>query len=93
MSAPTNVDDLLDAIGRVLLWCFGFGILLLGLAFGVILLAKDRIYEIHGQWYDLTPNQFDVVFYSVLAFAKTCVFLFFLVPYVSIRLVLSKRRL
>jgi len=92
MSESTNVDDLLDAIAKVLIRCFGFGILLLALSFGVILLAKEQIYEIHGQWYDLTPNQFDLVFYSVLATAKTCVFLFFLVPYVSIRLVLSKRR-
>jgi len=92
MSEPTNVDDLLDAIARVLIRAFVIGLLLLGLSFATILLGKDMIHDVHGEWFDLTPNQFDLVFYSVLAIGKTFLFLLFLAPYVSIRLVLRKRR-
>jgi len=90
--SPTEVNDLLDAVAKVLLRCVVIGVLLLLLPFGVLLVAGDFVHSIHSKWFDVTRHEFDVIVYCSLTLGKTCVALFFLVPWLSIRLVLRKRK-
>jgi hypothetical protein len=81
--------ELLDAISKVLLRCTVFGFLLVLIWFAAYLLAGDLIRQ-QGSWFHLTPHELDVIHYCSIAFVKSCVLLFFLFPYVAIRLVLRK---
>ena len=93
MSNSTDVNDLLDAIAKVLLWCFVLGFLLLLIWVGVFVLAGDVIHDLHGKMFGLSPHELNLIHYCGIAFVKLCVFLFFLFPYIAIRMVLrtSKR--
>lgn len=90
--SPTEVNDLLDAVARVLSRCVVIGVLILLVAFGMVLVGDDLVYSIHGKWFDITRHEFQVIVYCTLALAKTCVAIFFLIPWLSIRLVLRKRK-
>ena len=87
----TQISEWLEVIAKVLLLCWLFGFLLLLFWFGVYAVAGDQVLKIHGTWFDLTKHDFDLMNYYGMAFVKVCVFLFFLVPYIAIRLVLRKR--
>ena len=91
MSNSTNVTDLLDALAKILLRCFVFGFLLLLIWVVVFVLAGDVIHNLHGKMFGLSPYELNVIHYCGIAFVKLCVFLFFLFPYIAIRMVLRKR--
>lgn len=88
----SDVNNLLDALAKVLLWCFVFGFIPLLVWFGLLVLAGDWVYEIHSQWFSLTRHEFDVIHYCGSGLLKLYVFLFFFFPYIAIRLVLRKRQ-
>jgi hypothetical protein len=92
VSVVSDTDELLDAIAKVLLRCLVFGFLLLLLWTAVIVFLPGPIYA-QGKWFGLSADEVDVIHYSGLAFVKMCVLLFFLFPYVSIRLVLRRKAL
>jgi len=48
------------------------------------------MYEIHSEWFDLSKHELAVIHYSGLMFAKVCVFLFFLIPYIACKLCTKK---
>jgi hypothetical protein len=86
-----NSIELLDAVAKVLLRCVVFGFALLLLWVGAFFLAGDVIYGVHGKLFGLTPHELDLIHYCGIAFVKLCVLLFFLFPYLAIRLVLRRR--
>lgn len=53
--------------------------------------ASDLIHNLHGKMFRLTEHELDLIHYCGMAFVKLCVFLFFLFPYIAIRMVLRKR--
>ena len=54
MPEPTQTDDPLDALGKVLLRCWIFGVILLLFWWGAITLADDLVFGVHGSMFDLT---------------------------------------
>jgi Family of unknown function (DUF6868) len=92
MSQSKEADALLDAIAKVLLRCVVFGILLLLLWMGVYLLAGDLVYRINGPLFGLTQHEMNLMHFYGIAIVKCCVLLFFLSPYLAIRLVLRKSK-
>lgn len=84
-----EINQLLDTVAKVLLRCFVLGFLLLLLWFFAYLAGGELIYR-QGTWFDLTPHEINVIHYCGMAFVKMCVLLFFLFPYIAIRLVLRK---
>jgi hypothetical protein len=92
MSQSKEADALLDAIAKVLLRCVVFGILLLLLWMGVYLLAGDLVYRINGPLFGLTQHEMNLMHFYGIVFVKCCVLLFFLFPYLAIRLVLRKSK-
>ena len=85
-------NKLLDVLAGVFLRCFVLAVCLLLFSFVFYLLAGDWAYSIHSRWFQLTRHDFDLMYYYVMAFMKIASFLFFLLPYVSIKLMLRKKQ-
>jgi hypothetical protein len=83
-----SVIDLLDAFSKVLVRCFFLGYALILLWVGVYLAAGNVLYAPANRLFGLTAHEADLVQYCGIAFVKCLVLLFFLFPYVAIRLVL-----
>jgi hypothetical protein len=92
MSQPDDLNRFFDMVAKVLLRCVVLGFLLLLLWLGAFSLAADVIYGVHGKLFGLTPHELDLIHYCGIAFVKLCVLLFFLFPYLAIRLVLRQAR-
>lgn len=92
MNEHDSNRELLEMTAQVLLRCFVGGVILLMTWFMVYLLATDWLYAINARWFSVTREQFVLVNFSGIAAAKIFIYLVFLIPYVSVRLVLMKNR-
>ena len=85
-----STRDFFDTLAKVLLRCwiisFGLGVF----SFVVFMLTGEIIHEIHGKMFGLSPHELDLIMYCGLGFFKLFVFIFFLFPWIAIRLVLRK---
>ncbi len=91
MSDPKNID-FFDMLAKVLLRCGVFGYLLLLLTFGVYMLAGETLYRLNGNLFSLSKHEFDLIIYGCIVSIKMIVLLFFLIPWLAIRLVLRKAK-
>lgn len=78
-----TVELIRDALG----WSAVINYAVLMLWFAGFALAHDWIYRLHGKWFKLSAERFDAVHYAGMAFFKICIFVFNLVPYLSLRIV------
>jgi heme/copper-type cytochrome/quinol oxidase subunit 2 len=85
-------DNLLDQVAGIFLRCFLMCYALLLLWFVLFMLAGNWAYSIQAGWFELSRHDFALVNYFGIAFTKICGIIFFLFPYVSIKLVLRKKR-
>jgi TRAP-type C4-dicarboxylate transport system permease small subunit len=84
--------NLMNNLAGILIRCFFLTFALLLLWFVFFLAAGDWGYNLHSQWFDLSRADYDLMFYYGMAFIKTCSFVFFLFPYIAIKLVLRKNK-
>jgi hypothetical protein len=91
MSESNNRNELFDTLAKILLRCFVLGYSLLLLWVVLYVVAADVIDGLAGKLFGLTPHEVDVIQYCGMAVVKCVVVLFFLFPYIAIRLVLRKR--
>jgi heme/copper-type cytochrome/quinol oxidase subunit 2 len=82
---------LLDSLAGVLIRCFFLTIALLLVWFIFFLLAGDVGFYLHSRWFEIDGRDYDLLFYYGMAFLKICAFVFFLFPYIAIRLVIRKK--
>jgi len=85
-------NNLLDAVAGVLIRCFVLAICLLLLWFVFYLVAADWAYSIHSRWFEIDRHNFDMMNYYGMGITKTFTFLFFLLPFISIKLILLKKK-
>jgi len=85
-----QTTDLLEAIAKILLRCWIFGVILLLFWWGAITLAGDLTLGVHGDMFDLDRPQLNVIHYCGMMLTKLVVGVFFFIPWVSIRMVLRK---
>ncbi len=85
-------NNLLDAVAGILLRCFILSFCLLLLWFVLYLLAADWVYSIHSRWFEIDRHNFDLMNYYGMGILKIAGFLFFLFPFVSIKLILRKKK-
>jgi hypothetical protein len=90
MTELKNVNDLFDTLARILLRCFVLGYCLLLLWFVLYLFAGTWVYG-SGKLFGLMPHEVDIIHLCGISIVKCVVMLFFLFPYIAIRLVLRKR--
>ena len=82
----------LDAVAGVLLRCFVLAFCLLLFSFVFYLLAADWAYSMHSRWFDISRHEFTLMYYYLMGFMKIASFLFFLIPYIAIKLILRKKQ-
>ena len=77
----------LEIIRGMLAWCtvINWGLLLVWLI--IFIGAHDWMYRLHSKWFNISVEKFDGIHYSGMAFFKTAVLLFNLVPYLALRIV------
>lgn len=91
MTESKNVNELLDTLAKILLRCFVLGYILLLIWFGAYVFGGDLIYGVHGKLFGLTQHEVNIIHYCGMAFVKCTALLFFLFPYIAVRLVMRKR--
>ena len=91
MPHPNETNDLLDAIAKILLRCFVLGYAFLLLWFVVYLIAGDALYRLNSSLFGVSQHEMNLLHIYGIALVKIFVFVFFLFPYVAIRLVLRGR--
>ena len=84
-------NNLLEAVAGIFLRCFVLAVCLLLFSFVFYLLAADWAYSFHSRWFELSRHDFDLMYYYVMAFTKIVSFLFFLLPFIAIKLMLRKK--
>ena len=86
-------DALLESLAAILIRSFFFAFALLLVWFFFYVLGGGAwSYTIISRWSALNSHDYDLLNYCAMAFVKMSAILFFLFPYLSIRLVLRKRK-
>jgi hypothetical protein len=88
-----NKDEhkrLMEIMASILLRCFLLSFALLLFWFILYMTAADWIYCLHTRWFDIGRSAFDAIHYCGMALVKISAILFFLFPYLAIKLVLRK---
>jgi hypothetical protein len=79
---PKGGEMSIEVLRNFLLWCtvINYGVLLVWVL--VFVFAHDWIERIHGRWFRLSHDQFDVLHYAGMSIYKIGIILFNLVPFV-----------
>ena len=85
-------NNLLDAVAGILLRCFVLSVCLLLLSFFFFLVGGNWAYSIHSRWFEISRLDFDLMLYYWMGLIKAVSFLFFLLPFISIKLILRKKK-
>lgn len=74
----------IKSIRAALLWSalINYGVLMVW--FLVFIVAHDWMYLLHGRWFRLSIEQFDMVHYTGMAIYKIGILLFNLVPWITL---------
>ncbi len=81
----------LEILSVILLRCFMIGVLFITFWFIFFLLGGDLGYTIHAKWFQISRHEYELLNYYGMAFVKICNFLFFLFPYIAIRMALRRK--
>jgi hypothetical protein len=81
----------IEVVRRLLLWCavINYGILLVWFLF--FTLAHDSMYQLHGRWFHLSMDQFDMLHYGGISIYKIGIILLNLVPYIALHIISKPR--
>jgi hypothetical protein len=81
-----------EGLAAVLGGSFLISYAVLLLWFIIFLGAPDSLYGFNTKWFAISRHEFDLINYCGMAFLKIINLVFFLCPYLSIKLWLRKRR-
>jgi hypothetical protein len=81
-----------ESLATVLGGSFLISYAILVLWFLIFLFAPDCLYGLNTKWFAIGRHEFDLINYSGMAFLKIINLVFFLSPYLAIKLWLRKRR-
>jgi hypothetical protein len=68
-------------------WCTLINYSMLLIWFVVFCLGHNWLHLMHGKWFELTEQQFDVINYCGMGFCKLFIFVFNLAPYIAISII------
>jgi hypothetical protein len=85
-------NDFLNRLAGALIRCFFLAYVLLLIWFFFYWLTGDFGYRITSLWFRVSPHEYDLMSYCGIAFVKICTILFFLIPYVAIRMVVRRKK-
>ena len=81
----------MDAAAGILIRCFLGGMALLIAWFAGFAVAGDWIYQMHTRWFQIPRQTFDAIHYAGMALTKITIILFFLLPWIAIKLMPGKK--
>ena len=90
-NSQSDFQKPLDVIAGILIRCFLGGMVLLAAWFAGFAVAGDWIYRVHSQWFQVSRQAFDTIHYAGMAVTKIVNILFFLLPWIAIKLVSGKK--
>jgi hypothetical protein len=90
-NSQTDIQEHLDILAGILIRCFLGGMVLLVVWFAMFVFAGDRIYQMHSRWFLVPRQTFDAIHYTGMALTKIAIILFFLIPWIAIKLTSQKR--
>jgi|SRR5690606_15498458 hypothetical protein len=90
MNGGFDLTDFLDTIARILIRCFVISVIILIISFLVYLFARDPLYSVYASWFPIAEEQFHLLMIGGMGIWKIIILLFYLIPYVAIRLVLGR---
>jgi hypothetical protein len=79
---------LLGNLAGILIRCFFLIYALLLIWFIFYLVGGDWGYNLTTQWFKVSKHEYDLLSYCGISFVKICVLIFFLAPYIAIKLFL-----
>ncbi len=85
-------NDLLEKLSAVLIRCFFLSLALLFIWLIFYSIGGGAGCSLHSKWFELSKHDYDLLNYFGIAFTKICAIMFFLFPYISIRLVLRRKK-
>ena len=74
----------IETLGSALLRCALINYAILSVWFLFFILAHDRLYLLHGRWFHLSVEQFDMLHYAGMSIFKIGIILVNLVPYLAL---------
>lgn len=77
----------LATVRTFFLWCAILNGALLGLSVLIVACAGGWVYRVHGMWFGLSRETFNVAIYSFIGLFKVLVLVFNVVPYVVLLMV------
>ena len=87
-----STRDYFETLAKILLRCWIFGTVLMVLWLVAALFLSEIVYKLHGPMFGITIHELDVIFYGAMGMLKLFIFVFFFIPWLSIRLVLKKAK-
>jgi hypothetical protein len=77
----------LDLLTKVLGWVSAINLGILIIWFLFFIFARDFIYKIHSKWFKIPDEKFDTIHYCFMGAYELSILLFFLAPYIALRIV------
>jgi hypothetical protein len=77
----------MQTMTKFFMWCTIINVSLLVLSTVLWLCAADLIYKLHGRWFPMPRETFNVVFYSFMGMYKILVYVFNIVPWVALLII------
>ena len=74
-------------VREALLWCIVINMGLLLWWFLIFTFAHDWIYKVHGKWFKMPVDKFNMIHYAGIAFFKILIFVFNVVPYLALLII------
>ncbi|WP_408954784.1 DUF6868 family protein [Natroniella sp. ANB-PHB2] len=77
----------LELLRTFFMWCTILNVGLLTLSFPFLILGTDFVYKIHSKWFSMPRETFNMVIYSLIGIYKIFIFIFNLVPWITLTII------
>ena len=75
----------METIEKISIRCFFIGIAFITIWF-LCLITGNWMFKIHSAWFNLNTSEFCTINYAGLMFAKVCIVIFFLIPWIACKI-------
>ncbi len=76
-----------ELIGRFLMWCTIINTAMLILSFTLMAAAGSLAYRLHGRFFPMPRETFNVVIYTLLGMYKIIILAFNIIPWIAISII------
>jgi hypothetical protein len=77
----------IQMLTKFFMWCTVLNAGLLVFSFLILAFAGDFVYRIHGKWFSMPRETFNVVLYSFIGFYKIIAIVFNVVPWAVLAII------